>query len=1140
MILVVSSFMFFPNNSSAQSSSEEILDVGFGGSFSTETGYTNSTGEIMDGSLSRRTGDEKIEEGSVYLKGNKDGIDYKPRISLGSDTVDKALVVETEFRPDSNQESFNTLLSIGGNIYVRYTSDSTLEYGFDVNKNGKWNTVKQSVDAPTADESHSIALVYKPTDKGANMSLYLDGKELPSLTSKEGKPNFANTEQMIGFGNEVHPQGLERGLQGSISTVIVTNFNGAFNPSLLKTMDLTSVDQKLLIRGGGKLEGSTYSPSEDEVVSGTLKIDGGEKTGLGRINMRGDGSVIKYTPDNIQGDNVLSENYVTEILAESSVVKPGTVFMDILGAVTVRGAADSQSLEVLVGNQVKDTIDISQELNNDYLHLSVVYKDIGNDEASVNIWVGEKQIGETITLSTLPKTDRNSIVFAGAAGDDAGNSLAGEVYGVAFSTLEGNFSADVLGLLGGPCTIPTDVEPGYQINIEPNECPEALAKKASLVRPKPKQVTWQQYEQTAFIHYGINTYYGVEWGGFNLDPNKFQPTDLDTDQWARTLKESGFKMAVITVKHHDGFALYPSRYTDFDVASSSWRDGKGDVLREFVDSMRKYGLKVGVYLSPADHNAYSEGIYANGSSQSTRTIPTLVEDDDRKGDNSLSTFELPATDYGEMFLNQLYEVLTEYGPIDEVWFDGAQGNIPGDAVEKYDWDSYYKLINSLQPQAVVAVTGNDVRWVGNESGFARENEWSVLGATTGANGRQSYYPSFKSPDLGSRSALSDAAANGMDYLTWWPAEVDVSIRPGWFYHDNQQPKSLNKLRDIYYNSVARNSVLLLNVPPNKEGKFAQQDVDRLKEWHQSIKRDFAINHASDAKITARNGAKGSNPDLVSDEDYDTSWQAGTESNSITFYFGKEAKVNRVVLQEDINQGQQVESFAIDVLQSNGDWEEVYTNKVIGYKRIATLSEEITGKKFRVRILKSRGPVHLAEIGFYQTLPESEVLPPILEVKNKTISVGEKLDLKSLISVAEDIESNDLTEEVVIDKGDFDPTKPGAYEITYTLKVDGAKKVVKTVTVRVERPAISNADNLKKQLEQFEVDGELDNKGAARLLKIHLNAISHFEKKDEAKKVLKHLEGFESLLHHYKKKEFISEHAFNVLKAGTDTLIAKWQ
>ena len=969
------------NTVNAESNNMEILDVSFGGVFSTEKGYTNPTGEIMDGDLTRRTGNEEIVEGNVVVNGNLDGIDLNPRASLsseGSKVIDQAVVVEAKFRPDSDPENFNTIISVGGNLYVRYVSATEIEYGFEVNNNNNWKSVKQRVPAPEANKDHTIAIAYEPTEDGAIMHAFLNGLELPSVISEEGGAAWStDLENEVGFGNDVHASALNRGFKGSFSRVVVTSFEGEFQSSLLKTMRLSSVNRNLSVSGLGTLDKTNYVPAEGEIVDGKIEVKGGEISGLGRMDMSGKASHITFTPNTVIADGgLLSGDYIAEIVVSPNSMTPGTVLLNLAGAVTLRRSIEGESIDILVGNQIKGTVDIPATLIEEYVHLSLLYRNIGETEAEVSLLLGKEQIGETLTLTERPKADMKTVVFAGNGTDVVGEDLKGEVYGVAFAEIKGDFIVDLLGLLGGPCILPTDLDPGNKVQINANECASALAAKASLVRPKPKQVSWQEYEQTAFIHYGINTYYGVEWGDLwnHDDPKMFNPTDLDTDQWARSLRDGGFKMAVLTVKHHDGFALYPSRYTDFSVKSSPWKGGEGDVLREFVDSMRKYGIKVGVYLSPSDHGAYRDGIFANGSPRSTRTIPTLVENDDRIGDSALPTFDLPATDYGSMLLNQLYEVLTEYGEVDEVWFDGAQGNIPGNKEEKYDWDSFYTLIEKLAPEAVVAVTGDDVRWVGNESGWARENEWSVLGSTRLADGRQEYHPSFSSPDLGSRFALADAAANGMEYLTWWPAEVDVSIRNGWFYHDNQQPKSIDTLRNIYYQSVARNSVLLLNIPPNKRGQFADVDVKRLKDWHKSIKRDFAINHADGAKIEAENGAKDANPVMVSDGLYDTSWQAAsTQPSSITFKLDADVEVDRVVLQEDINQGQQVESFAIDVRDTDGKWKEMYANEVIGYKRIATLTQAVTGKEFRIRILKSRGIVHLSEIGLYETLPQGKAM-----------------------------------------------------------------------------------------------------------------------------------------------------------------------
>lgn len=973
--MVLGTLPIFPSVSEAAGSSQSLLDIGFGGSFSTEKGYTASTGETMDGEVNRRSGNEQLVFGEgVVLNGGTNGIEFLTAKPFGTTTIDEPFIVEAVFKPQGSQNTLGTLIGVMGNLYARYQSGTTLEYGFAVNNNGTWTEYKGTTPAPEAGKEHAIALVYQPTSSGAELKAFLNGRELTPAVSKNGRAAISgggSEKGKFSFGNEVHTSALNRGFKGSIVKAIVSGFQGEFSPLLLKTMSLSSITRTLSVKALGTLDQTKYIPSEDEVIKGTLNVEGGQITGLGRLNMSGEQSKIVFSPSVIfNNEGRLASDFAAEITAAPSSIQPGTILFDIGGAITVRRSA-GESLEIVSNGETLATVDIQGKLTGDFVHLSLVYKGNSDGTGSVSLWKGQEQLGETHSLSEIPAVTRDTIVFGGVSDSSTGKaSLKGEVYGVAFGTLEGNFKPELLGLLGGPCMIPTDLSPGNRIPISKNECPAALAAKASLVRPEPRQVTWQEYEQTAFLHYGINTYYDVEWGNFNEDPNKFQPTELDTDQWAKTLKESGFKMAILTVKHHDGFLLYPSRYTDFSVKGSSWQNGEGDVLREFVTSMRKYGIKVGVYLSPADHRAYTEGIFGNGSQPSLRNIPTLVEGDNRAGNNELPTYNLPATDYGSRMLNQLYEVLTEYGEIDEVWFDGSQGNIPGNRSENYDWESYYSLIRSLAPNAVIAVSGNDVRWVGNESGRARENEWSVLGAKIDEEGKQVYHPSYSSPDLGSRTALADAAAKGMEYLTWFPAEVDVSIRPGWFYHANQQPKSVTELRNIYYQSVARNSVLLLNIPPDKRGKLPDADVARLKEWNLRMKRDFAVNHAARAAVSAENGASGSDPNKVIDGNNKTSWRASSvEPSSLMFKLDQEVEVDKVLLQEDINHGQQVESFAVDVRKANGDWEQITAGGVIGYKRVLLLPNAVTGKEFRVRILKSRGPVHLGEIGLYPTVSQ---------------------------------------------------------------------------------------------------------------------------------------------------------------------------
>ncbi|MFF4723859.1 alpha-L-fucosidase [Streptomyces mirabilis] len=475
-----------------------------------------------------------------------------------------------------------------------------------------------------------------------------------------------------------------------------------------------------------------------------------------------------------------------------------------------------------------------------------------------------------------------------------------------------------------------------RIPVSSSDTEDDLVRKASQVRPTARQIAWQNLGRTAFLHFGVNTFTGLEWGTGDEDPDVFQPVGLDTDQWARALRDGGFELAILTVKHHDGFVLHPSRYTDHSVASSSWRGGRGDVLRSFADSMRRHGIKVGVYVSPADENQYLHGVYANGSARTERTIPTLVDGDDRTNPR---TFTLDATDYGAHMLNQLYEVLTEYGPVDEVWFDGAQGRIPPDKVEKYDWDSWYALVRALAPDASIAVSGPDVRWVGNEGGLAREDEWSVVPVTEKGNGRTDYALAYDAPDEGSRAALV-AARPVADYLQWWPAECDVSIRDGWFYHADQQPKSVDELTDIYFRSVGRNSVLLLNVPPDTQGLLPAADVVRLREFRERVDRELPEDLGRGAVVRSSPGV-------------------------FTVDLGTEHEVDRIRLAEDIRHGQQVESFVVEAYGA-GAWSRVAGAGTIGASRILLLPAPVRARHWRLRVTRSRQTARIAEFALHRS------------------------------------------------------------------------------------------------------------------------------------------------------------------------------
>lgn len=436
---------------------------------------------------------------------------------------------------------------------------------------------------------------------------------------------------------------------------------------------------------------------------------------------------------------------------------------------------------------------------------------------------------------------------------------------------------------------------------------------ASRLVPTPQQLEWQRMELTAFLHFGVNTFTGREWGDGTEDPAIFNPTSLDCEQWVRTLKESGFKMAIITAKHHDGFCLWPTKTTRHSVASSSWKGGKGDVVRELRDACKKYGIKFGVYLSPWDRNASCYG-------------------------------DSPA--YNQFFIEQLTELLTNYGEVHEVWFDGANGEGPNGKKQIYDWDAILKTIRRLQPKAVTAIMGDDVRWVGNEKGIGRETEWSATALTPGIyprSGEQNKELGIfgKAKDLGGRDIVARATE-----LFWYPSEVDVSIRPGWFYHADQdkQVKSLNHLTDIYFKSVGYNSVLLLNIPPDLRGLINENDVQRLKEFSSYLKKTFARNYV-----------------LKGNE----AWH-GTSGTVRQYDIQKEALVNAFMIQEDISKGQRVESFLVEAYK-DGSWIHMAEGTTVGYKRLVRFSDT-RPERIRVTIRSARGVANVAAVSLFYAEP----------------------------------------------------------------------------------------------------------------------------------------------------------------------------
>jgi alpha-L-fucosidase len=429
--------------------------------------------------------------------------------------------------------------------------------------------------------------------------------------------------------------------------------------------------------------------------------------------------------------------------------------------------------------------------------------------------------------------------------------------------------------------------------------------------PSPQQLRWHQLEYYAFVHFNMNTFTGREWGEGVENPDAFAPSALDCRQWARVARDAGMKGIILTAKHHDGFCLWDSAYTEHDVGASSWRGGKGDVLRELSDACLEFGLQFGLYLSPWDRNHPDYG----------------------------------SPRYNEIFAAQLEEVLTRYGPVFEVWFDGANGEGPNGRRQEYDWDLFHRTVYAHQPEAIIfSDVGPGCRWVGNEAGYAGETNWATLNP-------DGYEPGAKGPP----AAVLNAGVEGGSH--WIPAECDVSIRPGWYYHPDQdsQVKTLEQLTDIWYGSVGRGANLLLNLPVDRRGLVHENDAARLLELRALLDATFDRDLARNAVFTP-----------LRDE------QRLTFDEAVIF--------DRVVLSESIEFGQRVREFAVEAQDENGSWVEIAAGTTIGNKRILRTAPVLT-RALRVLILDAGAPALLKR-------PQLHLAPPATTV---TASATDFLD-----------------------------------------------------------------------------------------------------------------------------------------------------
>ena len=547
--------------------------------------------------------------------------------------------------------------------------------------------------------------------------------------------------------------------------------------------------------------------------------------------------------------------------------------------------------------------------------------------------------------------------------------------------------------------------------------------------PEPKQVEWQQMETYAFIHFGLNTFNDREWGYGDTDPKTFNPTNLDCEQWAQTLVKAGMKGVILTAKHHDGFCLWPFEGTDYSVKNSPWKNGQGNVVKELSEACKKYGLKFAVYLSPWDRHQANYG----------------------------------TPEYLPYFYAQLRDLLTNYGPVFEVWFDGANGGDGWyggakdirtiDRKNYYNYPRIYEMLDSIQPQAIIFSDGGPgCRWVGNEKGFAGATNWSFLRKGEVHPGYDKNY---------------ELQYGHPDGNQWVPAECDVSIRPGWFYHpeEDDRVKSPDQLVDLYYRSVGHNATLLLNFPVDRRGLIHPVDSANAVRFHEMIQRQLKTNLVAGMtpKVSNERGGDFVASALTADN-FDTYWatEDGVTTADIEFSFDTPTRMNRMMLQEYIPLGQRVKAFVVEYLDKD-TWLPVKLNEettTIGYKRLLRF-ETVETKGIRIRITDARGPLCLSSVGVYdagnvsdsfvEKVEDIESLPYLLpDVKADEAAKASDKQAQTTCFVEGDRLLIELQEERLVsslhflpDQGEPNKGLIANYEIRVGVSKDAVNQLVKS-------------------------------------------------------------------------------------------------
>lgn len=501
---------------------------------------------------------------------------------------------------------------------------------------------------------------------------------------------------------------------------------------------------------------------------------------------------------------------------------------------------------------------------------------------------------------------------------------------------------------------------GISRAIPEGATPEEIVRLSTQVRPSYRQIDYQQREMLGFIHIGMNTFTGQEWGTGKESPAIFNPDELDAEEWVRTFKEAGITGVILVAKHHDGFCVWPSRYTEHTVAHSPWRSGKGDLVKEVSEACRKYGMKLCLYLSPWDMHEPTYGTDA----------------------------------YNDFYIHQLEELLTNYGPVYLLWFDGAgtQEEVSGKNMP-FQWERIFRRARELQPDVILSGNAPDVRWVGNEKGRGRATEWSVQGI----NEPTDWFGSLKEydhsrPDLGSMADLQSKKR-----LVWYPSRGGLPLRKGWFYHpaDDHTVKSLSYLVDSYFSTVGQNSNLLPNLSPAPSGRIPQKDAERLIEFGRIIRDMKATDYAKGAMAVPVGEWENSPKDALTDDSPFTSWNTleGQVQATVEIRLKEESTFNVVLLQENIRDfGQRVERFEVDAW-IDGDWKKIADGTTVGFRRMLRLPAPVTANKLRIRFLDARLSVSLGNVSCFrlEDVPEEIESLPVIALRD----IGIRLSLQGM-------------------------------------------------------------------------------------------------------------------------------------------------